>query len=126
MTICTYLHNDEYTAPTSNKTLNETLAEVRALTGEDWRVAERTRCTRRFLRRPIETKVYELYVGVGGPPNIDFQIINFYRAHDWSINTLNSAEHVIAYLYGVIAGMHQHRKGESDGKVLALRRRSPT
>jgi len=100
----TYLGQEEHTTPTKNTTLNGLLAEVRQATGEDWRIAERVFLHRRLLRKPREITLYELFVGTTAS---EFQAINFYREHDWSINLVNSAELVAAYLHGLLAGRHR-------------------
>ena len=106
MPVCTWLDSDEYTQPTSNKDLNDLLKEVRERTGDDWRISERVVHERRFLRKPRMHRRYELYVQTVGS---EFQIINLARDHEWSINTVNTAELVANYLLGFLGGMDQSR-----------------
>ena len=106
MVCTTFLHSGELDRPTSNKTINTVLAEVREVTGQNWQVIERFADYSppwwKFWETPLKLPVYELYVYVGGVG--PWQQINFYRDHSWSINLSNSAEHVIAYLFGILAG----------------------
>lgn len=100
MSICTYLTDDEFTTPTTNVTLNEVLAEVRRVTGRDWRVGERSYTTGHLWWRKT-SHWYTLYLTT---TMSEVQVINFWREGDCSISTNSSAERVIAYLYGVLAG----------------------
>ncbi len=107
MPCCTYLNTDDYTKPTSDDELNSMLREVRNATGEDWRVGETTWIKCRWFRKPVEMKTYELYSHVSGP---EYQVVNFYRPDledKWlpSINHSNTVGYVVAYLYGVLAGV---------------------
>lgn len=111
MPCCTYLSNDEFRQPTSDAEINSLLTNVRGVTGEDWRIQETIHEDRRWFRSPLLIKRYELFVHVHGP---EFQSINFYRpdradSYLPSINLSNSAEHVAAYLYGVLAGVQSAR-----------------
>lgn len=111
MPCCTYLSNDECRQPTSDVELNSLHTEVCVSTGEDWRIREATYEIRRWFRAPLSVRRYELFHHVHG---CEFQSINFYRpdrADDYlpSINLTNSAEHVAAYLYGVLAGVQSAR-----------------
>jgi len=102
MCICTYLTPaDRYTQPTSDKELNTLLAEVRAITGEDWRIEERIVFSRRLFRSAVAHKLYSLYNHLH---SCEFQVINFYLPNsDFSINTLVDASLIAAYLYGLLA-----------------------
>lgn len=106
MTCTTFLSSWELNQPTSNSDLNSLLKEVRQKTGGDWQVTEREvevwRPWWKRLGRAKTVKLFTLYFGLGHP---EYQVINFYRDHDWSINHENSAEHVMAYLYGILAGI---------------------
>lgn len=107
MPCCTYLSDDQHTSPTTDTELNELLAEVREATGEDWRIAERFVEQRRWFRKPLTVKLYTLYAHTS---SIEFQCINFYRPDredDWlpSIQIMNDAGYVAAYLYGILAGV---------------------
>lgn len=106
MACCTYLLDHDYTKPTSDGELNDLLAEVRKVTGEDWRIREFVSERRRWFRRPVIAKAYELLVGIHSG---EFQIVNFYRPEAdrlayGSMNFINDAGYVAAYLYGVLAG----------------------
>lgn len=105
--ITTFLHDSELNRPTSNKTINELLAEVREKTGQDWQVLEMTyvRKTKWWKRGEAPKKFYELYVFVGGMG--PWQQINFYReSADSSINIRVDADALVAYFYGILAGIH--------------------
>jgi hypothetical protein len=99
----TYLSGDEWTKPTTDKELNEVLAEARLVTGLDWRIWEDVRTYKRWFRKPITKKYYELVLGVG---NGEFQLINFHNPDSGtSINMRATAGPVCAYLYGVLSGI---------------------
>ncbi len=108
MVCTTFLHDSELDRPTSIRELNELIVRVREKTGQNWQVIERFVDVSppwwKFWETPYKFPVFELYVYVGGIG--PWQQINFYRRHPWSINLSNSDEHVIAYLYGVLAGVH--------------------
>lgn len=118
MCCCTYLSETDFTMPTSDSNLNSLLAEVRAATGDDWRIGEWQYTVRRLfsLWFPKFVMQYELYHHVSGP---EFQIINFYRPDrgDWSINHVNDASHISAYLYGVLAGVQTKQELPHDPRT---------
>lgn len=104
MCITTFLHDSELNIPTSCKVLNETLLELRKLTKKDWQVIEHVHVKERFFRKAIVHKSYELYVYVGGCG--PWQLINFFKeGTGTTINTVNSNELVIAYMYGMLGGL---------------------
>jgi hypothetical protein len=105
MVCTTFLHDGELNVPTSNKELNSILKEIRNKSGEDWQVVERVYNVRKHLWSMGTRKTYELYKYVGGCG--PWQQINFYREDEaTSINLSNSATTVIAFLYGMLAGLH--------------------
>lgn len=114
--ITTFLHDGELNVPTSNSVINELLSEVRAKTGEDWQVIERTRQQKYVFqpwKKPKNISLYELYVYVGGVG--PWQQINFYRDNsDSSINITNGAELIIAFFYGILCGLNC---GDNHGQV---------
>ena len=100
MPICTYLDRDDHLGPTSDSEINTLVADVRKMTGEDWRVHEIT-----FWTGIREHKRYAIYHETKAP---EYQMVNLYRPDRPefdSVNTINEASHVAAYLYGVLAGM---------------------
>lgn len=111
MPCCTYLSGDEYTKPTSDSELNDLLRCVREATGDDWRIGEQEFVVRRWFRRQKVVKQYTLYNHVA---SVEFQIVNFYRPdrEDNSINMINDAGFVAAYLYGVLAGVQTTQHGD--------------
>jgi hypothetical protein len=116
--ITTFLHDGELNVPTSNSTLNEVLAQVReADPSANWQVIERVTEKRYWSGLWFEVeqrRSYELYLYVGGIG--PWQQINFYRENSSSsINTSNSADLVVAFLLGILAGLH--RGDDDDGKV---------
>jgi hypothetical protein len=117
MPAVTYLRADEYLQPTGDREIDEALAAVRSMTGEDWRVAvyefdlgilwwRRTR------------RVFGLFVGLGKLPENaqimggdEFQIINFPPLRGdpllrgiWLINHDVDRALVLTYLFGICAG----------------------
>jgi hypothetical protein len=108
MAVTTFLHDGELNQPTSNKVLNELMAEVRQKTGRDWQIIElKYHPKKRWWQRAQKPVVimYELYVYVGGFG--PWQQINFYNDQtDWSINLRNTSSVVAAYLHGILAGVH--------------------
>jgi hypothetical protein len=110
MPACTWLGEHDFRKPTSNTELNNLLMEVRSKTGRDWRVAEhKFEVYRgwRFWRKPEPKLLYEVYVGT---VETEFQIINFYRDWDWSINHHNNVELVVAYLMGILTGLEEKER----------------
>ncbi len=110
MPCCTYLSDNQCRALVSDDEINSLLADVCRVTGEDWRVCETVREVRRWFRTPKVVKLYELLHETHAP---EFQSINFYRPDredGWSINLNNSAAHVAAYLYGILAGVQSGKE----------------
>lgn len=107
----TYLHDSDYCGATQCPALDEAIQELRMASGEDWRVCEALGPIKRhgFLwLRKRRSYLYQLLCGVGDG---EFQIINFWRDHSWSINHYNSAETVIAYIYGQLAEISARNRG---------------
>ncbi len=77
MACCVWLGSDQCLRPTSDAELNALLAEVRDVTGDDWRIREMTREVRRWFRKPRVARQYELTHHVHS--GVEFQCINFYR-----------------------------------------------
>lgn len=108
MPMCTYLGDAEHTSPTGHKVIDETLADLRKQSGDDWRVGVHVIEQPRWFRKPIRHKWYALYINVGLG---EFQRINFYRdGTDWSINPNVTAELVVAYMFGYLAGDWQAKR----------------
>lgn len=100
--ICTYLSGQKHTEPTRCSQLNDLLAEVRKITGKDWRAAECEFSRSHWFRKDEIILRYELLLHICAG---EFQCINFHRdGTDWSINTTVPAELVVAFLYGILAG----------------------
>jgi hypothetical protein len=117
MVCTTFLSDSELNVPTSNDDLNELLKEVRKVSGEDWQITERMTelpvPAWKFWAAREFVKTYELFVYVGGCG--PWQQINFYRdGSDYTINIRNRCELVMAYLYGIVAGVHSQRNAESS------------
>jgi hypothetical protein len=110
----TFLHDGELNVPTVNDVLNKTLAEVREATGENWQIVERAKEKRFAFNTKIKTAyAYELYLYVGGMG--PWQMINFYKeSSDCSINPVNNADVVMAFLLGILTGVNQERR-KSNG-----------
>lgn len=116
--ITTFLHDGELNVPTSNPDLNDVLAKVRkADPSANWQVIERVtkkKCWGGLWMEIKQFRSYELYLYVGGVG--PWQQINFYRENsDSSINVSNSADLVVAFLLGILTGLH--RGDLNDGKV---------
>ena len=115
----TFLSDNELNIPTSDKAVNEALAEVREMTGENWQVLERiveVYIPWYLFWKPAKyVRIFELYCYVGGCG--PWQQINFYRAgSDTSINICVTADLVVAYLYGIQAGHLQAKRKQDDTK----------
>jgi hypothetical protein len=124
MPATTWLGEHDFRKPTSNTELNNLLMEVRSKTGRDWRVAEhKFEVYRgwRFWRKPEPKLLYEVYVETVKP---EFQVINFYRDWDWSINHHNNVELVVAYLMGILTGLDED-KARADLAALQQMLRAP-
>lgn len=110
MCCTTFLHEGQLNTPTHNEDLNQILHDVRVETGEDWQVVEyRIFYKRRWytLKRSVRYE-YELYKYVGGVG--PWQLINFYKDDaESSMNFTNKAELVIAFLLGILSGIHSER-----------------
>lgn len=112
--ITTFLHDSELNRPTSDKEINYLIGAIRELSAENWQVVERIhRVYPRFFKiwRTCElVKYYEIYKYVGGFG--PWQQINFYPGPDASssINTSGNVTTVSAFLYGLLAGIHDERK----------------
>lgn len=103
MSCFTYLSANDCLTPVSNDEINTRLAAVRNLSGGDWRVQEFVNYHRPFpYHRQVKYIRYSLYYGVGVS---EFQIINFYLGHDWSINQVVSDQILLNYLMGLINGI---------------------
>lgn len=99
----TYLSDSDCLKPTGNDELDKRLTMLRKLSGKDYRIEKYVSYRRSFPHlRQKEYVGYTLYYGIGGG---EFQIINFYRARDWTINTEVSAEILLNYIMGVINGI---------------------
>ena len=92
MPMCTYLGDDQHTAPTSDQELNTLLAEVRSATGEDWRIGEHESLRLVPFRGTRVKRTYTLYAHVSGG---EFQVLNLRG---------NTVGHVEAFLFGILAG----------------------
>lgn len=126
MTIYTLLDEDTIGQGTTNKHLNKVFSAVRDTVNDDIRVVERFRRSLakkwwQFYRKNEIKPLYTLYV-----KTIDgyayWQVINFYSdTSGTSINTEVSAEVMIAYLYGMLAGIYSvefnSRKNEDVRKA---------
>jgi hypothetical protein len=101
MPATTWLRVDEYLRPTGNKMIDNTLGQLRTITGKDWRI-EKHQTIKGHLWWKHSADLFCLYLGVGDTPlGSEFQIINFYRdGTDWSINHYVPAELVVAYMFG--------------------------
>lgn len=111
--ITTFLHDGELNVPTVNDELNKALAEVREATGENWQIVERVKEKRFAFNTKLKTAyTYELYLYVGGCG--PWQLINFYReSSDTSINPVNNADVVMAFLLGILTGVNQSRRNSN-------------
>src|SRR5687767_1729261 len=115
MPMCTYLGDTEFLAPTGHKAIDEAVADLRKQTGDDWRAGSFTHVLKRWFRKPVKHTWYALYINVGFG---EFQCINFYRdGTDWSINPDVSAELIVAYCYGYLAGDWHARRKPAAPKV---------
>lgn len=95
----TILRKSECNQATSNPVLNEMLMQVREETGKNWQVLERRE------KRWWKERVFYLLCCETHPPM--FQIMNFYNEHSGtSTNITNSADVVVSFLYGILAGLH--------------------
>ena len=95
------MRSDDCLAQTGHKTVDDTLRNLRAITGKDWRIEKHLQRSGFFRKRLRE--LFCLYIGVGDGimGYKEFQIVNFYRdGTDWSINHYVPAELLVAYMYG--------------------------
>ena len=110
MTITTWLHDRELNVPTGDNHIDELFSEVRKKTGDTWQITCRTVTQeKRFLSRkkPTEKTFYTLYAQYGGNC---YQMINFFVLDsDTTINTWVDKSIIMAYLYGILAGMKNEK-----------------
>lgn len=112
MVTTTCLYDYEQNRPIKNKEVAIVLAAVRKFTGENWQVVETEHLSGPTWFKEVKRRFsYEVYIEVGGM--LPFQRINFYLDDsvylddsDSSLNFNVSAELVVAYLYGVLSGLH--------------------
>lgn len=112
MPVTTFLSANELNIPTTDKELNDVLAEVRLATGQDWQVTEIEYFTSpkwwMFWQKPKPFSRFSVYVYVGGVG--PWQQINFYRSPSSStFNPSSSATTTVNYLYGILAGVHAEK-----------------
>jgi hypothetical protein len=112
-----------------SKKLTDLIKEVREKTKENWQILEHEYKILpplwKFFKKPTVEYFYTLCVEVGG--FCPYQIINFYRSEtDWSINTETEEELVVAYLYGLLAGIHQQKRLTETSETPATARNEQT
>lgn len=98
MSISTYLSEQELSLHCGSEQLEQLRRDAELYTGRRWFVSVHP-CKGGWFRKPY--KLYSLMLHVSG---IEWQVINFWLPHDWSINTLVRPELVFAYLHGVVSG----------------------
>ena len=103
MPCCTYLTEQQYTAPLADKEMQELLTELRETTKEDWRIGEHRVQFPRLFRKPIVKVYYELYVDVC--KGIEFQVINPCREVGQDAFALPSRSQIMNYILGYLAGI---------------------
>lgn len=106
MPICTYLSSADRKAclRSGDKDIDELLDEVRQKTGEEWLIEKVETTKRRWFRKPETVVRYTLYVDVFD--HIEYQVINFCRDWDWSINTVVPKSCIVNYLHGYLGGIY--------------------
>lgn len=111
--IATTLSHHELNTPVSSEAINEVLALIRKEPGWacTWQVLEEQFLIHpkwyQFWKKPQQKSSYSVFCHIGG--FMPWQMINFYRNTESSINTYVSEELVVNYLYGVLAGIHTHK-----------------
>lgn len=106
-TFLTELEKQTFVA-VSDKELNELFQEIRVIDNR-FLLQERISVQKRFLRKPIITKIYTLYFDYLAPnSNWDIQIIQLSSGDIYG--SCSSKDAVCAYFYGFLAGHKPNRR----------------
>lgn len=116
MPMTTMLHQSEVNQVLSDRELSALLHEVRSRTGQDWQIVERVHQRKRWLCKTETTRLYDLYVYVGGV--LPWQCIGLAHPDPRSRRSRHfgtfysgfDAELVAAYLLGILSGMDHPRR----------------
>jgi hypothetical protein len=107
MSIHTFLNDQERAnwAKVADKDVNDLLQELR-LNDTNIYVSERVSEIRRWFRKPLIIKRYEMYID----SNYDAQIINFCpESGRSSINTSVTKQLMITYMLGILHGYNKQK-----------------
>jgi hypothetical protein len=121
MSATTYLFNDEYTEPTSDKDINTWLERVCRASGQDWRVQESIyQRTRKFpwIRAQPDLKLYSLYIGTEGRR---FTVVHFWQIAGCTCSKSVTAETLLNTLMGILLGVDVTQDKIQQSKVVAFR-----
>lgn len=116
MVMTTYLRHDEALKllgeSRAAKELDRLLDEVRIKTMRDWRI--RRRSFKGSWPWSKRCELFELYIELGSSPMKsfdEFHVINFFRdGSTFGINSDVPGELLVAYLLGVLHGLHEAKK----------------
>jgi hypothetical protein len=102
MPMFTYIsdHNRKDWTSVKDNDINELLQEVREKFDNNHLVQEREFTTKKWLRKPVTTTLYDVYYGKG----MEVQCINFCSDSESSINPMVSKAHLANFLMGMLNG----------------------
>ena len=98
MVCTTVLPEHKQNQITTDDEINETVAELRAASGENWQVVERVYVKRNWFKSDATNKQYELLVEVGGV--LPFQ----------QICGVTTRRECLCYMYGLLSGLGKRPK----------------
>ena len=106
MPICTFMSRHEERQSSSNTEIAALVKEVTEASGRLWIVTDHLIDVTPWWSRKKRTKtLHTLYVQLVGA---EYQMINFYsETAESSINTIVSADLIVAYLYGMLGAIDQ-------------------
>lgn len=106
--ICSYYTLEEIQSRVSHTKMQKLLDEVSKETNRKWFVKE-YKIKHNTMFRPWVETIYELMCQTSYS-SVECQVINFYRdKSDSTINTNNSSDLIISYLYGILTGINYNK-----------------
>lgn len=113
MAICVYSDMNGASNKVTDKELLKILERLKEETGRHWELEESVRVTKKFLHKPVNLKVYSLYLDCHG----EWQVINFCPAKEggYSINTTVDRAAIGNYITGYLGGIWDMKARNEGG-----------